>query len=115
MNLPTRRLHEFFGNVYIAFFGAVASIVALLLWLIDKYNITFSALTWWIIASTAFFLFSGIAIYSIKVRLENIQFRNLTEILHEINHNYRDALCSIFKHPDGQHMESGLLNLIEKK
>lgn len=95
VKLNTRRVRDFFANVYFAFFGSLASIVALIWFAFDKLKPW--TILWAILVPVAVLCLAGIAIYSIRVRQENIQFRNFTKILHRINHDYRDTLSAVFK------------------
>lgn len=95
MLLPTKRFYDLLVNVYIAFFGSVASIVALIWFALEK--VQPSNFVWYCLVPSAFIFLSAIAIYSIRVRQENIQFRNFIKILHRVNHDYRDMLAAAFK------------------
>jgi hypothetical protein len=95
MHLQTRRFYDLIRNVYVAFVGSVASIVALLWFAIDKLQP--STLVWSFLVPVTLLFLLAISIYSIRVRQENIQFRNLIKILHRVNHDYRDMLSGAFK------------------
>jgi hypothetical protein len=112
VKLRTRRLYDFLANVYLAFFGSIASIVALIWFALDKVQPT--TFVWLFLVPTTFILFSVVAIYSIRVRQENIQFRNFMKTLHRINHDYRDMLSAAFKHPSQEFDPDQYLNFLKQ-
>lgn len=95
MKLGTKRVYDFLSNVYVAFLGSIASIAGLIWFAVDKIQPTM--ILWLFVVPIAIVLLSAITVYSIRVRLENIQFRSFTRILHRINHDYRDMLSAAFK------------------
>src|ERR1035437_8819554 len=55
VKLRTRRLYDFLANVYLAFFGSIASIVALIWFALDKVQPT--TFVWLFLVPTTFILF----------------------------------------------------------
>ncbi len=96
MTRNMRRICDFCANVYVAFLGSLASILALLWFVFERLNP--STLIWGITVPIAVICLFAIGIYSVSVRKENIHFRTLIWILHRINHTYRDALSSVFRY-----------------
>jgi len=112
MTKGTKRIYDLLSNVWIAFLGSIASIAGLIWFAIEKVQIT--TVLWLVVLLSAFALLFAIAIYSIRVRLENIQFRNFVKTLHRINHDYRDMLSAAFKHPPQALGTDGYINFLKQ-
>jgi hypothetical protein len=96
----TRRFHDLAANVYVAFFGSLASIAAFSWYVYDKFSFTRSDLSELILLLIVLILLPA-SLYSVRVRQENLAFRSAARTVHRINHNYRDVLCKMFggEHP----------------
>ncbi len=112
VQLQTKRFYDLLANVYVAFFGSVASIAGLIWFAFDKLQP--SAIVWSALVLVALIFLSAISIYSIRVRQENIQFRQFIKILHRINHDYRDMLSAAFKHQPHEFTGSEYSDFLKK-
>jgi hypothetical protein len=96
MTRNTKKLHNFFASIHVAWCGSVASIIALVWYAYDSFKPSGLRLLVLICFAIAAGIFLGVAIYSIRVRQENKQFREACKTLHRINHDYRDTLSNTF-------------------
>jgi hypothetical protein len=96
MTRNARRLHDFFANIHVAWCGSAASIISLVCYAYETLKPTGWRLLALICFGIAAAAFAGVAIYSIRVRQENKQFREACKTLHRINHDYRDTLSATF-------------------
>ena len=97
MLLATRRFHTLFNSSWVAFLGAVASIISLVWFAYLEINQGPQHALWIVLLGVCFTFFLGAGIYTIKVRQENREFRKFMATLHQINHEYRDTLSAAFK------------------
>ena len=96
MTLVTKKAHDFFGNIYVVWVGAVCSIAGLVWYAYDRLKPSGPKLITLICCAILAALFLGLAIYSIRVRQENLQFKEACKNIHRINHDYRDTLSATF-------------------
>jgi len=102
---PTRWLHDFLGNAYVSFAAWLASVVALVWYAYDQLKpapAAFSLVLYAVVTAVVL----AVGIYSIRVRQENIHFRQFTRILHRINHDYRDTLGAVFRNTSPEYTAS---------
>src|SRR6266496_767745 len=83
-------------NVYVQFFGSLASILGFFWIIYDRFSPSHHDILELIISLIAGFIFFGINIYSVRVRQENDALKRAAFTVHNINHHYRDTLCQMF-------------------
>ena len=92
MNQPTRKVQDFLSNTWtlliLAIFAAIGFVETAFFG-----NVFVGTLP---IHSAATALVCAVIYYSILVRKQNITVRKIPAMIHRINHNYRDALSSLF-------------------
>ena len=110
MNKYYRTAHNIASSPFLIIPTSIASLVCGVWLLIDKFNSI-----WPILFFILFlFLFFSVNYYSIFVRRENNTFKKIPEIIHNINHSYRDILCEMFFRKRKSRSEEELLNVEEK-
>jgi hypothetical protein len=95
--LSTRRFHTFFNSSWVAFLGSVASVISLIWFAYLEINHAPQMTVWVVLLGASLAFFVGAGIYTVKVRQENREFCKFMGTLHQINHDYRDALSAAFK------------------
>jgi hypothetical protein len=100
MNISTRQTHDVMRGLTVAYIGIVgsfASILSLLIWAyfqLPKGWGGFALLT--ALAVSLLLVVCAATFYSVRIRQENRAFRRGQDVLHSINHNYRDVLSDAF-------------------
>ena len=97
MNLATDKVYDILESKIVAFTGAIASIIGLLIafWQVrDGAPIQFSQLA---VYSALFLVAIFVGFYSVRVRSDKQALSSTFQHFHEINHLYRDVLTKEFK------------------
>ena len=100
MKESTRRLHDVMRGetvAYVGLGGSVASIISLVGWAYTQLpKQWFGLVALSVLALSLLALVAVASFYSVRVRQENRALRRSHEVLHAINHNYRDVLSEAF-------------------
>lgn len=97
MNITTDKIYDFLENKTVSFTGAIASILALILFLVQQ---TFGPpiqLYQAIIYVSILVFALAWGVYSYRVRSTNIMLGEVLIKFHEINHMYRDFIVQVFQ------------------
>ena len=100
MDISAKRGHDVMRGhtvAYVGLIGSVASIVSLVAWAYTQLPRGWAGLVLLSFLAVSFLAVVGAAsLYSLRIRQENRVFRISHEVLHKINHNYRDVLSDVF-------------------
>jgi hypothetical protein len=96
MNVSTRKIREFLDNTWVVMLLTILSAATGLLAVYQAFGLR---VLWVVLFVPAFVGLAAAIIYSIRIRQENASFRRLPEVLHKINHDYRDVLSKCFGDP----------------
>jgi hypothetical protein len=83
-------------NIYIQFFGALASIVGFFAIVYDRVSFSRNDLLELVIGLIVGLIILGINIFSFRMWQENSALKRAVYTVHTVNHHYRDTLCQMF-------------------